>query len=99
MYYHPSLINATNSLHIQAGKNISFNNTQLAKTNKLTLSANDNIVIHRDESNLMKLAASEPAANINTHLSAHFLHPGAGFSLFQDKRYRFFGITCLFHVR
>ncbi len=75
MYYHPSLINATNSLHIQAGKNISFDNTQLAKTNKLTLSANDNIVIHRDESNLMKLAASELAANTSSTrvlVSAYF---------------------------
>jgi len=35
----------------------------------------------------------------NTRLSAHFLYPGAGFSLFQGKRYLFFGITCLFYVR
>ena len=61
----PPVINAANSLHIQAGKNITFDNAQLAKTNKLTLSANDNIVIRRDESNLMKLAALEPTANIN----------------------------------
>ncbi|WP_322958012.1 DUF637 domain-containing protein [Providencia huashanensis] len=65
----PPVINATNSLHIQAGKNITFDNAQLAKTNKLTLSANDNIFIRRDESNLMKLAASEPAANINALLT------------------------------
>ncbi|HHE6469516.1 TPA: DUF637 domain-containing protein [Providencia rettgeri] len=64
----PPVINAVNSLHIQAGKNITFDNAQLAKTNKLTLSANDNIVIRRDESNLMKLAASEPIANINALL-------------------------------
>lgn len=65
----PPVINAANSLHIQAGKNITFDNAQLAKTNKLTLSANDNIVIRRDEPNLMKLAASEPAANINVLLT------------------------------
>ncbi len=65
----PPVINAANSLHIQAGKNISFDNAQLTKTNKLTLSTNDNIVIRRDESNLMKLAASEPAANINALLT------------------------------
>ncbi|HGN1705995.1 TPA: DUF637 domain-containing protein [Providencia rettgeri] len=65
----PPVINAANSLHIQAGKNVTFDNAQLAKTNKLTLSANDNIVIRRDESNLMKLAVSEPAANINTLLT------------------------------
>ncbi|WP_272674519.1 MULTISPECIES: DUF637 domain-containing protein [unclassified Providencia] len=65
----PPVINAANSLHIQAGKNITFDNAQLAKTNKLTLSANDNIVIHRDESDLMKLAASEPVANINVLLT------------------------------
>lgn len=63
------VINAANSLHIQAGKNVTFDNAQLAKTNKLTLSANDNIVIRRDESNLMKLAALEPAANINALLT------------------------------
>ncbi|USR65793.1 DUF637 domain-containing protein [Providencia stuartii] len=62
-------INAANSLHIQAGKNVTFDNAQLAKTNKLTLSANDNIVIRRDESNLMKLAALEPVANINALLT------------------------------
>ncbi|WP_275075928.1 DUF637 domain-containing protein [Providencia rettgeri] len=62
-------INAANSLHIQAGKNVTFDNAQLAKTNKLTLSANDNIVIRRDESNLMKLAALEPAENINALLT------------------------------
>ncbi|MEY0174996.1 DUF637 domain-containing protein [Providencia rettgeri] len=65
----PPVINAANSLHIQAGKNITFDNAQLAKTNKLTLSANDNIVIHRDESDLMKLVASEPVANINVLLT------------------------------
>ncbi|MEQ5286768.1 DUF637 domain-containing protein [Providencia huaxiensis] len=65
----PPVINAANSLHIQAGKNITFDNAQLAKTNKLTLSANDNIFIRRDESNLMKLAASEPVANINALLT------------------------------
>ncbi|MDK7757882.1 DUF637 domain-containing protein [Providencia rettgeri] len=65
----PPVINAANSLHIQAGKNISFDNAQLTKTNKLTFSANDNIVIRRDESNLMKLAASEPIANINALLT------------------------------
>lgn len=65
----PPVLNAANSLHIQAGKNITFDNAQLAKTNKLTLSANDNIFIRRDESNLMKLAASEPAANINALLT------------------------------
>lgn len=65
----PPIINAANSLYIQAGKNITFDNAQLAKTNKLTLSANDNIVIRRDESNLMKLAASEPVANINALLT------------------------------
>ncbi|MEQ4675871.1 DUF637 domain-containing protein [Providencia vermicola] len=65
----PPVINATNSLHIQAGKNITFDNTQLAKTNKLTLSANGNIVIRRDEPNLMKLAALEPVANINALLT------------------------------
>ncbi|WP_273803245.1 DUF637 domain-containing protein [Providencia rettgeri] len=63
------VINAANSLHIQAGKNVTFDNAQLAKTNKLTLSANDNIVIRRDESNLMKLAALEPVANINALLT------------------------------
>ncbi|WP_353166010.1 DUF637 domain-containing protein [Providencia sp.] len=63
-----SAINASNSLHVQAGKNVTFDNAQLAKTNKLTLSANDNIVIRRDESNLMKLAALEPVADINTLL-------------------------------
>ncbi|MEQ4778638.1 DUF637 domain-containing protein [Providencia huaxiensis] len=65
----PPVINAANSLHIQAGKNITFDNAQLAKTNKLTLSANDNIVIHRDESNFMKLAVSEPVTNINALLT------------------------------
>ncbi|WP_272677068.1 DUF637 domain-containing protein [Providencia huaxiensis] len=65
----PPVLNAANSLHIQAGKNITFDNAQLAKTNKLTLSANDNIFIRRDESNLMKLAASEPVANINALLT------------------------------
>ncbi|MBN4865727.1 MULTISPECIES: two-partner secretion domain-containing protein [Providencia] len=65
----PPVINAANSLHIQAGKNITFDNAQLAKTNKLTLSANGNIVIRRDESNLMKLAASEPTQNINELLT------------------------------
>lgn len=65
----PPVINAASSLHIQAGKNITFDNAQLAKTNKLTLSANDNIVIRRDELNLMKLAASEPIANINALLT------------------------------
>ncbi|WP_318837247.1 MULTISPECIES: DUF637 domain-containing protein [unclassified Providencia] len=65
----PPVINAANSLHIQAGKNITFDNAQLAKTNKLTLSANDNIVIHRDESDLMKLAVSEPVTNINALLT------------------------------
>ncbi|WP_272536620.1 two-partner secretion domain-containing protein [Providencia sp. PROV182] len=65
----PPVINAANSLHIQAGKNITFDNAQLAKTNKLTLSANDNILIRRDELNLMKLAASEPVANINVLLT------------------------------
>ncbi|MBV2188055.1 DUF637 domain-containing protein [Providencia rettgeri] len=65
----PPVLNAANSLHIQAGKNITFDNAQLAKTNKLTLSANDNILIRRDELNLMKLAASEPVANINALLT------------------------------
>ncbi|WP_404462500.1 DUF637 domain-containing protein [Providencia rettgeri] len=65
----PPVINAANSLHIQAGKNITFDNAQLAKTNKLTLSTNGNIVIRRDESNLMKLAALEPVANINALLT------------------------------
>ncbi|MGG4672872.1 DUF637 domain-containing protein [Providencia sp. Me1] len=65
----PPVLNAANSLHIQAGKNITFDNAQLAKTNKLTLSANDNIVIHRDESNFMKLAVSEPVTNINALLT------------------------------
>nr|WP_294108640.1 DUF637 domain-containing protein [Providencia sp.] len=65
----PPVINAANSLHVQAGKNITFDNAQLAKTNKLTLSANDNILIRRDESALIKLAASEPAANINALLT------------------------------
>ncbi|MEX6230495.1 DUF637 domain-containing protein [Providencia hangzhouensis] len=65
----PPVINAANSLHIQAGKNITFDNAQLAKTNKLTLSANDNIVVRRDERNLMKLAVSEPVTNINALLT------------------------------
>ncbi|MEX9840348.1 DUF637 domain-containing protein [Providencia rettgeri] len=65
----PPVINAANSLHIQAGKNITFDNAQLAKTNKLTLSANDNIVVRRDESDLMKLAVSEPVTNINALLT------------------------------
>ncbi|HHQ2585774.1 TPA: DUF637 domain-containing protein [Providencia rettgeri] len=65
----PPVINAANSLHIQAGKNITFDNAQLVKTNKLTLSANDNILIRRDESSLIKLAAFEPAANINALLA------------------------------
>ncbi|MGV2934372.1 DUF637 domain-containing protein [Providencia sp. AGC89] len=65
----PPTINASNSLHIQAGKSVTFDNAQLAKTNKLTVSANDNIIIRRDESNLMKLATSEPVANINTLLT------------------------------
>ncbi|MGJ3355396.1 DUF637 domain-containing protein [Providencia sp. Je.9.19] len=65
----PPVINAANSLHVQAGKNITFDNAQLVKTNKLTLSANDNILIRRDESVLIKLAASEPVANINALLT------------------------------
>lgn len=65
----PPVLNASNSLNIQAGKNVTFDNVQLAKTNKLSISANDNIIIRRDESNLMKLAASEPAANINALLT------------------------------
>ncbi|MRF67105.1 filamentous hemagglutinin N-terminal domain-containing protein [Escherichia coli] len=65
----PPVINAANSLHIQAGKNITFDNAQLAKTNKLTLSANDNIVVRRDESNLIKLAVSESVTNINALLT------------------------------
>ena len=63
------VINAANSLHVQAGKNVTFDNAQLAKTNKLTLSANDNILIRRDESVLIKLAASEPVANTNALLT------------------------------
>ena len=65
----PPVINAANSLHIQAGKNVTFDNAQLAKTNKLTISANDNILIRRDESALIKLAIEEPAANINVLLT------------------------------
>ena len=33
----------------------------------------------------------------NAHLSADFLHPSAGFGLFQRKGYLFFGIAGLFH--
>ncbi|MGO2303307.1 MAG: filamentous hemagglutinin N-terminal domain-containing protein [Providencia sp.] len=65
----PPVINAANSLHVQAGKNITFDNAQLVKTNKLTLSANDNILIRRDESALIKLAIEEPAVNINALLT------------------------------
>lgn len=65
----PPILNTSNSLHVQAGKNVTFDNVQLAKTSKLTISANDNILIRRDESNLIKLAAAEPVANINTLLT------------------------------
>ncbi len=63
------VLNASNSLNIQAGKNVTFDNAQIAKTNKLTISTNDNIVIRRDESNLIKLAVSEPVTNTNTLLT------------------------------
>lgn len=46
---------------------------------------------------LKKLYEVEKSGFRNAHLSAHFLHSGAGFSLFQRKCNLFFGITGLFH--
>ncbi|WP_272574234.1 DUF637 domain-containing protein [Providencia sp. PROV259] len=62
-------LTATNALLINAGKSMIFENTLLNKAKTLNIIANDSIVIRRDESNLMKLAASEPTQNINELLT------------------------------
>lgn len=62
-------LTATNALLINAGKSMIFENTLLNKAKTLNIIANDSIVIRRDESNLMKLAASEPTQNINALLT------------------------------
>lgn len=48
-------INASNSLMFQAGKNITFDNTQINKSNKFNLIANENIIINRNELDLINL--------------------------------------------
>lgn len=90
----PSSINASDSLYIQAGKNATFDNVQLGKVNKLTVNANENILIRRDESQLMKLSASEPVANINALLTKTGSWASSGeISLTAGKNIEARGIT------